>query len=659
MGAEQYRLDNLAWAGATVVFIFVSSLGVAFLARFVARLARLSNGTQRKVFNGFAFAGPWIVGFIIFVVGPALVSLYYSFTNYKLGDPIQWVGLQNYQFFLVGGASQSRQFTQAVFNSFYYALIGVPLQIGAALGMAMLLNRALPLIRVFRTVFYLPVILAGGAATLLAWRYMFATNGGFVNIALQKLAQSFFVFDFLYRLFIFLVEGFNGFWAGLTRGEAVGPLMYVLPAALGFLIFLTLAFDDWSENKRVRAIRAAQIIGLIILYALGFRWLTLTPIDVSWTLFVAVVCIGMVSLNLIAGKKWEARLWQYGGLVLFALGAILTLTAANFDLSGDALGYLLALLAGAAPLVVSIALGLSWNARTMRIISVMAAVLGVIIFIRLIPGQLDGGRLDLLVRYLTLQSALTEPTSTSYLRDLFPNQYFSPLWVYAAVVAVLLVYAFVGGRYKDTNKLWRYIAYGALIVFGLFMVSSALDGRNYFQAFADIAQADGKPVYHFALFRNSTAQFPGSERLPMWMTNELWSKPSLVLITMWSSGAGMLIFLAALKGVPKHLYEAAQVDGATRVQQFFKITLPMISPAIFYNLVIGVIAALQTFDTIYIIQTTQTLDSLRSAAYLIFSRTFTQLFIGEGAALSWILALIILTVTALQFRFSRWVYYEA
>ncbi len=176
----------------------------------------------------------------------------------------------------------------------------------------------------------------------------------------------------------------------------------------------------------------------------------------------------------------------------------------------------------------------------------------------------------------------------------------------------------------------------------------------------DIAEAAGKPVYHFALFRQATSGFPGHDRVPLWMNSELWSKPSLILITMWSSGTGMLIFLAALKGVPRAMYEAAEVDGANTFQRFWKITLPLISPAMFYNIVIGVIAALQTFENVYILQTPLTVDSLQSAAFLLYSRTFSELHIGEGAAMSWILVVIIVTLTILQFRFSRsWVHYEA
>jgi len=120
----------------------------------------------------------------------------------------------------------------------------------------------------------------------------------------------------------------------------------------------------------------------------------------------------------------------------------------------------------------------------------------------------------------------------------------------------------------------------------------------------------------------------------------------------------MLIFLAALKGVPGVFYEAAEVDGATAWQKFWRITMPMISPAMFYNVVIGMIAALQTFEAVYIIQNTQTEQSIASAAYFLFVRTFRQLEIGQGAAASWILAVIIVVLTVAQFRYSRWVHYS-
>ena len=118
------------------------------------------------------------------------------------------------------------------------------------------------------------------------------------------------------------------------------------------------------------------------------------------------------------------------------------------------------------------------------------------------------------------------------------------------------------------------------------------------------------------------------------------------------------VMLAGLQQIPKELCEAASIDGATGWQKFTRITLPMISPAMFYNVVIGLIAALQTFEAVYIIQNTQTEQSLASAAYFLFVRTFRQLEIGQGAAASWILAVLIVLLTVAQFRYSRWVHYD-
>src|SRR5260221_5526403 len=224
MTAVDYRISNLFWSAATVIFIAVTSFLLGKGAALIARWRGVNASEQRKIANGFMFSGPWIVGFVIFVIGPALVSLYLSFTSAKIGDPVQWIGLANYRTLVTGPSTEAQGLNQAMLNSFYYALIGVPFQILAALGMAGLLNRELPAIRWFRTVFYLPVILAGGPALLLAWRYMLTSNGGFINIFLKKVADSFFLFDFLYKLMIYVVETFDGFFVGLTRGDNIGPL---------------------------------------------------------------------------------------------------------------------------------------------------------------------------------------------------------------------------------------------------------------------------------------------------------------------------------------------------------------------------------------------------------------------------------------------------
>lgn len=645
---SQYRFENILWALATVVFIIVTSVALGHAMRLWARLRGLSEGEQRKIFWGFTFAGPWIVGFVIFVVGPSLASLYYSFTDYKVGKDFDWIGLGNYRELLLGEGAQGRRFKQALFNSFYYALIGVPLQILAALTMAVLLNREVPGIRAFRTIFYLPVILAGSPAALLAWRYMFGANGGFVNVTLRKFAETFFVFDYLYRGFIYAVEAFNSFFIGVARSDPTGPLKYTLPAFFGVFLLLTL-LGDWSEGKRTWAWRAAQVIGLIVVAYTLPSGLMKTPVNISWT-FVA----GLVALVIILTGS-QRRFVQIVTLILFGLSFFLTLKAADFKVTDGSRPYLIAMVIAVAPIVTSL-VG-NWTPQKRTVFAAIAGLFVLIILVRAIPGELDGGRANLIFKLLTFQTTLEAETNLEYLEEVYPAETMSSLWIYGLVAATLIAIALLGEKRERARQV---LTYAALGFFTLLMVGSFTDGRAYFKAFEDIAEKEGKPVYHFATFRTETGEFPDSTEVPLWLTNDLWSKPSLILITMWSSGAGMLIFLAALKGVPPSLYEAAEVDGANNIQKFFKITLPLISPAMFYNIVIGIIAALQTFDSIYIFQRPDgNQESLASAAFFLFVRTFRQLDIGQGAAASWILAVIIVVLTVLQFRWSSsWVNYE-
>ncbi len=674
MGIEitDVHINNIGWALGTVVFIIISSLAVGLIARFVAKLLRATPQEQRRVFWGFSFAGPWIVGFLIFVVGPALASLLYSFTRYKIGQDFDflhyedyWEGLRNYRTLLLGEGRYGRRFKEALFNSFYYTIIGVPLQILASLGMAILLNRAMRGIRVFRTIFYLPVILAASPAALLAWRYMFTSNGGFVNNTLQWLAESFFIFDYLYRFFIYSVESFNGFYAGVAKGDPVGPLKYTLPALIGVLVLLTL-LGDWDKGKKARAQQVAEVLSIVVVGNMISTGLVRVPVNISWTYFSGIIFGTLILINAWQDKASNVRLWQVIGVILFGISFYLTLQRADFSFSnGLTQKYLIVMAIAALPLAYSM-YG-QWDTRKYRVTGAMLGVLGLLIFVRAVLGDFDYSNLKMLSlrltdggwrmipTYLTFGSTIEYPSDLDYLKEIYPAALISASWIYALVIGVLVGLIVLGERYSRAR---RYLLYSGLVFFALFTVSSYLDGRAYFNAFVQIAEDTGRPHYHFVLFRQAAEVFPDTSRVPLWMDNNLWSKPSLVLITVWSSGASMLIFLAALKGVPPVLYEAAEVDGANTVQKFFKITLPMISPAMFYNIVIGVIAALQTFESIYILRTPNSESSLASAAYFLYTRTFVDLAIGEGASASWILAMIILTLTVLQFRYSRWVNYE-
>lgn len=647
------RARTLVWAAGTAAFIVASSLSVGTLAASIIKTFGVSASEQRKVFWGFAFAGPWIVGFVIFVLGPAIASFIYSFTNYKLGEGMEWVGLDNYRTLLMGEGAHGRRFAQAMYNSFYYALLGVPLQIVASLIMALLLNTSLKGMKFFRLVFYLPVILAGGPAILLAWRYMLASNGGFVNEILQGGAKSFFLFDWLYRAFIYGMESFNGFYAGIARGNPIGPLAYTIPALIGGLVLWTMVRGEWSVNRRMLAWRVAEIIGMIVTVMLMARALVQQPLDPAFILMAGLISGSMITLNVWGGKTRAAFIWQITTIIGVTIALMLVAVQEITGFGGNSTPYLTALGLTALPAVLTL---VDFNpVFKKRAALVAVGVLALFALATVFPAQFGGTAGSMLPRYLVLGSAIEQPDNIEYLEDVLPATMPSPLWIWGLVAVVLGAVAAANTRYPNVRR--------ALIVIGasgflLLAFSSLIDGIRYFQAFEGASALVNKPVYHFSLFRESVGSWPSQDRVPLWLTNELWSKPSLILITLWSSGAGMLIFLAALKGVPESLYEAAKVDGANQLQRFFNITLPMISPALFYNVVIGMIAALQTFESVYIISNPTTQDSLSSAAFFLYVRTFRQLAIGEGSAVSWTLAVVIVMLTVLQFRYSNWVHYE-
>ncbi len=148
---------------------------------------------------------------------------------------------------------------------------------------------------------------------------------------------------------------------------------------------------------------------------------------------------------------------------------------------------------------------------------------------------------------------------------------------------------------------------------------------------------------------------------PRWLQDPNWVIPSFTLISLWGFGGGMLIYLAALQGVPTHLYEAATIDGAGRIRQFFTITIPMISPVILFTFITGVIGSFQTFTTAYIISNGTGGPAYASMFYVfyLFLNAFRRYRMGVAAAQAWILFAIILLLTLLLFRVSRrYVYYE-
>lgn len=374
-------LYTLLWAGGTVLFIIGSSIAAGALARLIARWRGWSRIRQQDVFAGYAFAAPWIVGFVIFVVAPTLASLYWSLTSYRLPNPPVFIGLANYAKLLFRDAD----FRAALLNTLYLTLFGLPAQLIVALILALMLNQRVRGEGLYRAAFYMPVFLGTNAAVLLSWVFMLNANTGFLNQMLRLLGRIFPPFQELLRLFIFLVESTNAAFIGIQTG--------------------------------------------------------------------------------------------------------------NFNL---------------------------------------------------------------------------------------------------------------------LQRVWH-------------------------------------------------AGLPGPERVPLWLENPLWLKASIILLMVWSCGTMMLIYLAALNSIPREFYEAAQVDGAGPWQRFRHITLPLISPAIFYNLIIGMIATLQLFEQPYVLlRDRPTLAQAgHTVVYYLWRATFRFNEIGYGAAISWTLTVLILIVTLIQFRLERrWVHYE-
>lgn len=144
-----------------------------------------------------------------------------------------------------------------------------------------------------------------------------------------------------------------------------------------------------------------------------------------------------------------------------------------------------------------------------------------------------------------------------------------------------------------------------------------------------------------------------------WISNPNTALGTLIILVAWQFGSSMVIFLAGLKQIPAELYEASSVDGASKVRQFFSITLPMLSPVLLFNLVLQTIGSFQMFTQAFIITKGGPIDSTYMYALYLYDRAFSRYEMGYASALAWILLVVIAIVTALIFASSRyWVFYE-
>lgn len=147
---------------------------------------------------------------------------------------------------------------------------------------------------------------------------------------------------------------------------------------------------------------------------------------------------------------------------------------------------------------------------------------------------------------------------------------------------------------------------------------------------------------------------------PAWLYDANWTKPAMIIMRLWSTGGTMILLLAALQNVPQELYEAGEIDGAVGVRKFFSITLPMISPTLFFVMVTGISGAFQVYDSAYImVEGGGPGKSLMFYNLYLFNTAFKDYAMGKASAMAWILFAIIMFFTVVQQQASKkWVYYD-
>ncbi len=171
---------------------------------------------------------------------------------------------------------------------------------------------------------------------------------------------------------------------------------------------------------------------------------------------------------------------------------------------------------------------------------------------------------------------------------------------------------------------------------------------------------------------NFSLRSMGLHRPPGWFADPYWSKPALIIMSLWGAGGGMLIFLASLKDVPKVLYEAAEIDGASSWNRLFNLTLPLITPAIFFELLMGIIGSFGVFTAAFVAGGSSSgggygpggtaggpLDSMLMYMLLLYRNAFRYFEMGYASAMAVVMFVAILLLTLVLLKTSgRWVYYE-
>jgi len=149
-------------------------------------------------------------------------------------------------------------------------------------------------------------------------------------------------------------------------------------------------------------------------------------------------------------------------------------------------------------------------------------------------------------------------------------------------------------------------------------------------------------------------------KAPLWLHDPNWVKPSFILMGLWGVGGAMIVWLAGLQAIPEVFYEAAEIDGANRWRRFWSITLPLLSPTLFFVITTAVIRTFQIFSQAYILTQGGPIDASLFYALYLYRQAFQYFRMGYASAMAWVLFVIIMSLTLIQVRLGqRWVYYEA
>jgi multiple sugar transport system permease protein len=152
---------------------------------------------------------------------------------------------------------------------------------------------------------------------------------------------------------------------------------------------------------------------------------------------------------------------------------------------------------------------------------------------------------------------------------------------------------------------------------------------------------------------NSFLRFLGFTDLPQWLSSTFWAKPAIMIMGVWQgAGYNMLLYLAAIQGIPRTYYEAAEIDGATKGQQFLNITWPLLGPTNFFMIIMGVIGGFQTFGSIFVMTAGGPAGSTTTIVYYIYNNAFQWFKMGYASSIAWFLFLIMFVVTLLQWRYA-------